>query len=109
MAALEYTELVDVGNDILTCKLLWAHRWDRNPSPRNIRGEVARMAYRILCLRCSRCRRERYDYIDTHGGLIGRYYVNPVNYPRTRRHNGDELRAEAIARELMVQTWAGED
>jgi hypothetical protein len=104
-ATIEYTELDELGDDIFTCKMLWAHAWDKNPTPKHIDGAVARIAYRILCLRCRRCRRERYDYLGRHGELIGRYYRDPIGYPKTRRANGDAMRTELIRRSLWVQEW----
>jgi hypothetical protein len=102
-----YTDLGDLGTDIFTCKMLWAHAWANNPSPKHIDGEVAQLAYRILCLRCTRCRRERYDYLGSRGELIGRYYRNPVGYPKTHRFDGDGLRAELIRRSLWVRNGKG--
>jgi len=102
----EYTDIAELGNDILTCKALWAHDWGKNPSPKNIDGTVARLAYRIVCLRCKRCKRERYDYLSSTGSRIGRYYRNPVGYPKTRRLANDDLWAEMIARSLLVSVYS---
>ena len=108
MAVAEYTDITDLGDDILVCRALWAHDWAKNPSPKRIDGEVARMAFRIVCLRCKRCRRERYDYLDTQARLIGRYYRNPENYPKTRRMTNEVLWGEIISRSLLVQTYNGD-
>jgi hypothetical protein len=99
-------DIRDLDDPILLCKALWGHNWDDNPSPRNIDGAVARLAHRMLCLRCSRCHRERYDYIGRNGDLIGRYYKNPNGYPRTPRFLGDQLRLELIRRNLLVQRYS---
>jgi hypothetical protein len=109
VAVLEYTDISELGDDILVCKALWAHDWAKNPSPKHIDGAVARIAHVIVCLRCKRCRRERYDYLGIHGQRIGRYYRNPVNYPKTRRLTNDALWTEMIGRSLLVSTYNGDD
>lgn len=102
----DYTELRHIDDDIFLCKAFWSHAWDQNPTPQNIDGDIARTAFRMLCLRCVRCQRERYDYIARDGSLIGRYYKNPIGYPRTHRSSGDMLRAEMIRRSLLVTRWS---
>jgi hypothetical protein len=106
-AKVDYTELDELTEGIFLCKALWQHPWEKNPSPRNINGEVARRAYRILCLRCTRCRRERYDYLGSKGQRIGRYYVNPHGYPKTHRFTSDQLMLEMIRRSVLVTTYNG--
>jgi hypothetical protein len=108
MATVEYTDITELGDDLLTCKALWAHDWGKNPSPKQIDGMLARMATWIVCLRCKRCRRERYTYLDSTGRKMGpHYYRNPVGYPKTRRMDNDALWAEMAARSLLVQTYNG--
>lgn len=105
MTDIKYTDIKKVSDAVAICRSLWSHAWDDNPNADAIDGDVARIAYRILCLRCIRCGRERYDYIDRNGGLIGRYYRNPVDYPRLTRYLGDELRVELIRRSLLVRRY----
>ena len=104
---IDYTELDELQESIFLCKALWQHAWARNTSPKNIDGSVARMSYRILCLRCTRCGRERYDYLGSKGQRIGRYYVNPRGYPRTHRFGSEQLMSEMIRRSVLVMTYNG--
>jgi hypothetical protein len=101
-----YTDLRSLDEPVLICKALWGHEWENNPSPQHIDGQVARLAHRMLCIRCTRCGRERYDYIGRNGDLIGRYYKNPNGYPKTHRFGGDELRLELIRRNVLVQRYS---
>lgn len=101
----EYTDLHDLDRETFLCKALWTHAWSKNPSPKNIDGEIARMSTAMLCLVCDRCGRERYDYIDSQGRLLGRYYKNPTGYPRTHKFTGDELRAEMLSRSVLVRKF----
>lgn len=103
----EYTDLQDVADNFFTCRLLWSHAWEKNPSPQNIDGEIAKYCYAMMCLRCVRCGRERYDYLGATGDLIGRYYKNPNGYPKLRRYAADTLRAETIRRSLLIQRRRG--
>jgi len=103
----EYTDIGELGNDVLLCKALWQHDWGKNPSPKYIDGPIARLAYRMVCLRCKRCKRERYTYLNERGQKIApHYYKNPVGYPKTRRLGNDDLWAEMIARSLLVQVYS---
>lgn len=98
-----YSELKDIDNDILVCKTLRSHALEPNPSPQFIDGDIARTAFAMICLRCTRCLRERYEYLDSTGRRIGTpYWKEPVDYPRTHRLLGDELRAECINRNILV-------
>jgi hypothetical protein len=107
---LEYTALEDIGDSVLTCKTLWSHAWSKNPTPRHIKGDVARMATYIICLRCTRCRRERYEYLNSRGERITKpQYRDPVGYPHTRRASGDDFRAECIRRNVLVSTYNGKE
>jgi hypothetical protein len=106
---LDYTEINELSDDLLICKALWQHDWAKNPTPKQIDGAVARLAHRMVCLRCKRCRRERYDYLGLHGQRIGRYYRNPVNYPKTKRLTNTALWGEMIERSLLVSTYNGDD
>lgn len=107
--ATEYTDLADLGDDVLMCKALWQHDWSKNPSPKRIDGQVARIAHRIVCLRCKRCKKERYDYRDINGRKIGRYYRDPVNYPHTKKLTDEILWGEMIERSLLVSTYNGDE
>jgi hypothetical protein len=106
MAKTEYTDVTDLSDKLLICKALWQHDWDDNPSPRNIDGPVARMAHAMVCLRCSRCRRERYTYLDSKGNRIGPHrYFNPKDYPKTHQMTNQVLWSEMIKRSLLVRPY----
>lgn len=101
----EYTDIPELGDDVLTCKALYQHDWGKNPSPKHIDGMVARMAHVMVCLRCKRCKRERYDYLSSTGHRIGRYYRNPVGYPKMHRYSNEDMWTEMISRSLLVSTY----
>lgn len=103
----EYTDITEISDSIFLCKAFWSHAWSKNPSPQNIDSDIARMADVMLCLRCTRCKRERYDYIGRNGELIGRYYKNPIGYPKTHHFHADGLRAEMIRRSILVERYNG--
>jgi len=107
MANIKFTDLRQLDGDIFLCKLLWAHAMDDNPSPQFIDGRAAKMAHRIVCLRCLRCGRERYIYLNSRGEKIGNYYKNPVGYPKVHRFQSDELWKEAIRRSVLVRRRNG--
>jgi|SRR5215467_2347874 len=99
----EYTELRDLDDEVFRCKVLWNHDWDDNPTPQYIDGQIARLAYRIVALRCTRCKRERYTYLNSRGERIApHYYKNPVDYPKTHKFGADELWREAIKRSVFA-------
>lgn len=105
---IDYVGIKDIDDDIFKCKLFYSHAWDVNVSPQNIDGQIAKMAYRVLALRCERCGREKYEYINRRGERIAKpYYKNPVGYPKTHRLSGDELRVEMLRRAILVQTYNG--
>ena len=100
---LEYTPVDELPDSLLTCKALWAHDWGKNPSPTYPTGMLAKMASFIVALRCKRCRRERYTYLDSKGRRLGpHYYRNPIGYPKTHRMDSDTLWIEMTARSLLV-------
>jgi hypothetical protein len=103
----EYTELRNLPEDVFKCKVLWAHDMDDNPTPQHIDGQIARSAYRIVALRCTRCGRERYIYLNSRGEKIGNYYKDPIDYPKTHRYTSDELWREAIKRSVLVRDYKG--
>jgi hypothetical protein len=99
---LTYTDLGDLSKDVLTCKAVHSHAWEDNPHFELAHPRV-RPAYAILALRCTRCGRERFDFLSRNGTRNGRpYYRNPVNYPKTHRYSGQELMAELLSRQLLV-------
>jgi hypothetical protein len=106
----EYTTLDELPDSLLTCKALWMHDWGKNPSPDIPRGMLARMASFIVCLRCKRCKRERYTFLDSKGRKLGAHqYRNPIGYPKTHRLDNDSLWGEMVNRSLLVSTYNGSD
>lgn len=106
----DYTDLEDLADNILICRAMWQHPWSKNPTPRPPRGPVALMASYIIAVRCTRCRRERYEYLDSKGVRLGKpYYRDPKGYPKMRRTDGDHLRAELIRRSLWVTAYDGQE
>lgn len=97
----EYSELSDLNDEILQCKLFYGHEWDKL-NDYEINSELARYSDAVLALRCVRCHRERFDYLDVTGNLIGRYYRNPNHYPRTHRLPVVDIRREVMFRGLLV-------
>jgi hypothetical protein len=104
MKELTYTELIDLTNQVLTCKAVHSHAWDDNPNY-ELNHYLARTSFAVLALRCARCGRERFDFLSKNGNRNGRpYYRNPVNYPKTHRLSGQELMSELMTRQLLVHS-----
>jgi hypothetical protein len=97
-----YTDLADLDKSVLTCKAVHSHSWEDNPSYELTHPRV-RPSFALLALRCTRCGRERFDFLNKNGSRNGQpYYRNPVNYPRTHRLTGQELMVELLSRSLLV-------
>jgi hypothetical protein len=97
-----YTELSDLDKSVLVCKAVHGHAWEDNPQY-ELSHPRMRPSYAILALRCTRCGRERFDFLNRNGSRNGQpYYRNPVSYPKTHRHTGQELMVELMSRSLLV-------
>ena len=100
----DYLDLQELDDVYLICKARSRHKMDLNPSPTEIDSYRARLASYVIPWRCERCGRECYEFLDSIGRRIGTpYYRNPVDYPRTHRLIGDDVRAEMIRRGLFVR------
>lgn len=99
----DYLELQDLDDVYLICKARGRHKMDANPSPQVVDSYRAKIASYVIPWRCERCGRECYEFLDSVGRRIGTpYYRNPIDYPRTHRLVGDDVRAEMIRRGLFV-------
>lgn len=99
-----YVTPEELRDDSLTCRLLVNHSWKSNPEY-ELNSDLAKLSASILALRCVRCGRERFDYINRHGELIGRYYRNPGNFQYMHRIPLTELRKLAMERSLLVHNF----
>lgn len=101
-----YTGLAELDKSVLMCKAVHSHAWEDNPSY-EISHPRVRPSYALLALRCTRCGRERFDFLNRNGSRNGPpYYRNPVSYPKTHRHTGQELMVELLSRSLLVHSIA---
>jgi hypothetical protein len=99
-----YTDLEDLKNDILKCKYYRTHAWEGNPSVEVSTLPTVQYASYVIASVCTRCGRERIEYIDRNDRRIGvPYYRSPVDYPRTHRLDATNLRTEIIGRSLLIK------
>jgi hypothetical protein len=106
MRGAELIEVHDLTDKFLLCRTL-GHSWDENPNPAHP-GTGDKSWVGALYLRCTRCRCERYDYINNQMEVHKRYYRYPKGYGRlasgTTRPN---LRAEIFSRSLLISRRNG--
>ena len=100
----EYVEMADLTNDHLLCKYPGIrHAWDENPGAELPSGPNSYYATFVLCVRCTRCGREKFEYLDRNRRRMGvPYYRNPDDYQHTHRMYGDDMRRELVSRDLLV-------
>jgi hypothetical protein len=100
---LKTVELSDISDKVLPCKSrAISHSWDKLLNY-DLGSAIARNSYAVLALRCERCGREKFIYLNRNGTRNGRpYYRNPVDYPRTHRFSDQEFMSELLSRSLFV-------
>ncbi len=65
--------------DIVKCRT-FGHSWDEfDPRYHETARDWGADVWRIT-LRCTRCTTERYDYLNSIGGVVSRNYAYPVGY-----------------------------
>ena len=100
MRGAELIEVHDLSDKYLLCRTL-GHTWDKNPNPDHLARDKAWVA--AIYLRCTRCRMERYDYIDRTMNVHYRRYIPPKGYGQLKPgYKKPELRAEMFGRSLLV-------
>ena len=101
---IERVDITELQDEYVICRTL-GHSWDDFPN-----GEVDSVMFKqsrgVLCLRCTRCFAERYDYINVSMEVFHRYYRYPQRYNtivgQGKRPN---LRGEMFRRSLLVQQF----
>lgn len=97
----EYVEITELQDRYLLCRSL-GHAWDDYPN-----GEVDSQLFKsstgAMVLRCTRCRTERYDYLDKQLQVSNRYYKYPARYTTIPGYKRPDLRAEMLSRSLLIR------
>jgi hypothetical protein len=94
----------DLSDKFLLCRTL-GHSWDDNPNPQFLAPDKSYVG--AIKLRCTRCRTERYDYIDKRMEVWKRFYRYPKGYGQLKPgYKKPQLRAELFNRSLLVQRLA---
>jgi hypothetical protein len=98
-----YLELHDVSDKMLPCKSrAISHAWDKLLSY-DLDSVTANNSYAVLALRCTRCGREKFIYLNRNGTRNGRpYYRSPNDFPHTHRFSDQEFMSELLSRQLYV-------
>lgn len=94
-------EIHELTDKFLACRGL-GHSWDDNPNG-EVDSELFRSSIGVLMLRCTRCRTERYDYLDREFQVFKRYYVYPKNYTTIPGYQRTDVRAEMLSRSLLIR------
>ena len=99
-----YTDIEDLKDNILKCKYYRTHAWDDHPSVDISELRNIRYATSIAASVCTRCGRERIEYLDRNDRRIGvPYYRSPVDYPKTHRLDVTRVRTEMLKRSLLMR------
>jgi hypothetical protein len=100
---MNYLELHDVSDKMLPCKSrAISHAWDKLLSY-DLDSATAINSYAVLALRCTRCGREKFIYLNRNGTRNGRpYYRSPNDFPHTHRFSDQEFMSELLSRSLFV-------
>jgi hypothetical protein len=91
----------DLRDSYLLCRTL-GHNWDENPSA-EVDSDLFRAARGGVFLRCTRCRTERFDYLDYELQVFARYYRYPKNYTTIPGYTRVDLRAECFSRSILIR------
>lgn len=89
------TNPADIHDQYLLCRTI-GHSWDDNPT-----SDFKAGFSWVIALRCTRCTMERFDYLNTSGEVLNRYYRAPLGY-RTVRATRLSMRAEMMRRHLLA-------
>jgi hypothetical protein len=100
----DYVEVHDLTNEYLLCRAL-GHSWDDNPTAALPQTALTFAATGVLCLRCTRCTTQRYDYLNASMDVFSRRYIYPSSYRRLRaeQRRRPVLRAEMFGRSLLIR------
>jgi hypothetical protein len=99
--AQEKLEIHELTDKFLMCRML-GHSWDDNPNG-EVDSEYFRHSKGALALRCTRCRTERYDYLDNSMQVFQRYYKYPKRYTTIPGYTRPDVRAEMLSRSLLIR------
>jgi|SRR5215469_10024786 len=102
----EYMEINNLRDEYVICRAI-GHSWDENPNG-EVDSELFRMGAGAICLRCTRCTTERFDYIGLDMSVIYRYYRYPDKYTTIPGEGSrPNLRGEMFSRSLLVKKYTG--
>jgi hypothetical protein len=101
-AVAEYVDITELENSFVICRTI-GHAWDNNPTGK-VNSQLFKESYGTLCLICTRCTAERFDYLGQDMKVWKRYYRNPKGY-NTIKGQGSRpnLRAEMFRRSLLIR------
>jgi hypothetical protein len=97
----EQMEIHELTDKFLTCRAL-GHAWDDNPTA-EVDGTLFKSSHGALALRCTRCRTERFDYLDNTMQVFQRYYRYPKRYTTIPGYTRPDVRAEMLSRSLLIR------
>lgn len=102
MMPTELPLLADLPDEFLLCRrggLM--HSWQPNPTA-VVDGDIARAASYVIALRCERCTKEKFIYLDSRYMRMGQYYRDVPGYA-AQRAKADDVLAEIVSRSLLFQ------
>lgn len=98
----ELLEIHELTDKYLTCRML-GHAWDDYPNG-EVDSDLFRKSRAVATLRCTRCRTERYDYLDKTLQVAYRYYKYPPRYTTIPGYTRPDVRAEMLHRSLLLRS-----
>jgi hypothetical protein len=100
----DYVDVHDLTNEFLLCRAL-GHSWDDNPGAEIPQTPLVAASTGILALRCTRCRTERWDFLNVEMEVFSRRYLYPATYRRlpAEQRGRPALRSEMLGRSLLIR------
>ena len=103
----EYVELSDLRDESLKCKYPGTrHAWGGLPESSYHLDDLGERVYyceSIFAQRCTRCRRQKFEFFDINGQRMGKpMYRDPKNFQHTHRLDAADIRIEMLGRGMLV-------